>query len=469
MNQSQYLSSSTRSRAAFIIPGFVSVLIFVGAPAKAFAYTPLFSLVSDSLIDAESIKSWASLICGSLFGLSLSGIGRAFRHSSGWRAIIKERRSAIPLAWYERAESIAHFGTYETSLWPNAMREETIWSDGMFRILGRSPLHGALRTDVYVASYVVPQDQLRVQRWFQQAFQVKGASSLEYRIRDEAGTIKHVSAYLEFVSTGSEESRFFGQIFDVTDREEAEASPIRTQSALQKSIATLDAIREEEQRRLARDMHDDLGQLLAAIKIDLCELERCLPPQDKRATERLESVRNLANSMSVSVRRIIADLPPQALDELNLLEAIGVLAANLEKRYDIACILALPQENPPISGRDAASIYRMIQEAFNNVARHAQASRVDLRIDTCPEKLTLSIADNGMGIPPAAQDKPDSRGLLGIRERAMALGGTMALSSCERTGTIILIEIPLLSGEIFHNANEQGMPILDDSKNIRLH
>jgi signal transduction histidine kinase len=212
---------------------------------------------------------------------------------------------------------------------------------------------------------------------------------------------------------------------------------------LQKMIAALNALRQQEQRRLAHDMHDDLGQLLAAMKIDLAVLQQQLPQDNSVLVQQLRSLHKLVDAMVTSVRRIIADLPPKIFDELSVFKALECMIRDFEKRYGIQCILDLPSPEPAIERRIATPLYRIAQEALNNIVKHAQASRVDVKIILEEDSLILRISDNGRGMAPDDLQKAGSFGLAGMRERVAALGGTMHIDSTRTTGTAIMISIPL--------------------------
>jgi signal transduction histidine kinase len=397
------------------------------------------------------------IILGGLAGIFLLlGIASSMRQRhAAYRTSHSNPTQAIYRALYARAESTAHFGTYQIILGPDASEETIRWSGEMFRMLGRSPMCGALNTEKYIATYVEPEDHARRHCWILEAFGMDGKNAVEYRIRCEDGTIKHVCEHMEFMSDGNGRRRYYGQVFDITEYKRSEAENRQLRYALQNSIDMTDSFKAEERQRQGQDMHDDLGQLLAAMKIDLYELRRYLPHHDSKAMQRLNGMHDLLASMATSIRHIIADLPPQTLDESGLFNTFRLMAGNLEKRYGIRCIVALPDEEPATTLAVAAAIYRMVQEALTNVIKHAKASCVELRIDLHGEKLHLSIADNGKGLTQDALEKTGTCGLSGMRDRALALDGTMEISRCEGAGTAIRIDIPLGTGSVAGKAAER--------------
>jgi signal transduction histidine kinase len=229
----------------------------------------------------------------------------------------------------------------------------------------------------------------------------------------------------------------------IAERRRVQLELEQSDHELQKMIASLNALRQQEQQRLAHDMHDDLGQLLAAMKIDLAVLQQQLPQDNSVLVQQLRSLHELVDAMVTSVRRIIADLPPKIFDELSVFEALECMIRDVGKRYGIQCILELPSPEPPIERRIATPLYRMVQEALNNVVKHAQASRINVKIILQDELLILRMSDNGRGMAPNDVQKAGSFGLTGMRERVAALGGAMHIDSNQMTGTAIVISIPL--------------------------
>ena len=217
----------------------------------------------------------------------------------------------------------------------------------------------------------------------------------------------------------------------------------RSHRDLQKIVAAFDNMREEEQRRLAHDMHDDLGQLLGAMKIELALLKRRLPAQGPEQLQPIHNLNELVDTMVVSVRRIIADLPPKVLEDHGLFCALEMLVTSFRKRHMIETFLERPVGEPVLPDNMLTPIYRMVQEALNNIGKHAHATKASVKIAWRNQLLQLTIADNGTGLPPGSQQKHDSFGLIGMRQRAAALGGKFSISNIKGSGAEIQIVIPL--------------------------
>ena len=234
-----------------------------------------------------------------------------------------------------------------------------------------------------------------------------------------------------------------GVILDISEYKQAQQQLEQSHNQLQKLIGALDALREKEQKRLAQEMHDDLGQLLAAMKIDLSRLQQRLPPDQPQLSEQLGNLNELVDAMVSSVRRIIADLPPKIMEDSGLVSALSLLTSSFEKRHGITVRLELRQQEHELTEHVMTPIYRIVQEGLNNVAKHADATLVDVVVTCSGQYLKLGISDNGKGMSANAVHKNGSFGLISMRERVSALGGEMEHDSILGSGTSIRIVIPL--------------------------
>ncbi|HUR79728.1 MAG TPA: ATP-binding protein [Thermoanaerobaculia bacterium] len=200
-------------------------------------------------------------------------------------------------------------------------------------------------------------------------------------------------------------------------------------------------VQEQERTRIARELHDDLGQSLTALKMDVVGILQSAErsPVRERIVETLDSI-------VTAVQRISSELRPSLLDDLGLTAAIEAEARVFEERTAIECELSLP-DHLALDSNVAVAIYRIIQEAFTNVARHSNASRVELRIRPRENELLIDIRDDGCGITPAQVHDSDSLGLIGIRERASIIGASVTVEGVPGRGTIVSVYVPLTAGE----------------------
>ncbi|WP_436968402.1 PAS domain-containing sensor histidine kinase [Burkholderia multivorans] len=235
---------------------------------------------------------------------------------------------------------------------------------------------------------------------------------------------------------------------DVTERVRAENALKQSREELRDLSANLQNVRAEEKTRIARELHDDLGQQLTALKMDLSVVELALAGvfgPNSGVREQLGGTHRLIDSIVASVRRIAADLRPVMLDDLGLVPAIEWLASDFARRYRITVDRELPPVETAFTGTGATTLFRIVQEALTNVARHSDATNVTLALKVEDGYCMLRIADNRHGAPEHAgnvQDRP-SFGLIGIRERAHMLEGTVTIDNRPDTGFTITVALPL--------------------------
>ncbi|MCA7999281.1 PAS domain-containing sensor histidine kinase, partial [Burkholderia metallica] len=235
---------------------------------------------------------------------------------------------------------------------------------------------------------------------------------------------------------------------DVTERVRAENAIKQSREELRDLSANLQNVREEEKTRIARELHDDLGQQLTALKMDLSAVELGLAgivAPHTGVREQLGGMHRLIDSTVASVRRIAADLRPVMLDDLGLIPAIEWLANDFTHRYRIAVERDIAPVDTAFTSAAATTLFRIVQEALTNVARHADATQVTLALKMEGGYCLLRIADNGHGAPDSAHDERDrpSFGLIGIRERAHMLDGTVTIDNRPGTGFTITVALPL--------------------------
>ena len=204
-------------------------------------------------------------------------------------------------------------------------------------------------------------------------------------------------------------------------------------------------VREEERARISREVHDELGQSLTAVKMDLAWLAGRLPQRNTEMLTRIRSTGQLADSIIQSIRRISTELRPAILD-LGLAAAVEWQVQEFHARSGIQCKVRLLIREVVTSNASTA-LFRIFQETLTNVARHASATRVEVVLQKERNRLALLVRDNGLGFDQADPGLSKSLGLLGMRERAAVLGGEVNISSAPGKGTTVTAWIPLLSPE----------------------
>jgi PAS domain S-box-containing protein len=267
----------------------------------------------------------------------------------------------------------------------------------------------------------------------------------EYRLvrRDGSVFAALLSGGIVARDPGGSPARLIGTVTDVNRLKEAEAQVRRSQEQLRElSIAMLE-VRESERTRISRELHDELGQTLTALKMDVDLLDALIPADCAGLRERTASMRKLLDFTVATTRRISEDLRPLVLDDLGLSAAAEWLAQNFSQRSGVPCDLRLDPWCAALGEPHASTFFRIMQESFTNVARHARATRVQVRLERDDDHAVLSIRDDGIGIDRAAQAKPRAFGLRGISERVLLLGGTLEIASEPGNGTAIIARIPL--------------------------
>ena len=205
----------------------------------------------------------------------------------------------------------------------------------------------------------------------------------------------------------------------------------------------LQEAREKERTAIAREIHDELGQALTALKIDLSWLKKRLPKNQKSLLEKEASMSELVESTIQTVKKISSELRPGILDHLGLTAAIEWQAEEFQKRTGIQCgVSIVPEEIVPDRDR-STTIFRIFQETLTNITRHAKATKVSVRLEQEDGRLVLEVKDNGKGISEKQLSDSKSLGLMGIRERAASWGGHVNMKGVRNGGTTVIVHIPL--------------------------
>jgi len=231
---------------------------------------------------------------------------------------------------------------------------------------------------------------------------------------------------------------------DITLRKKAQDALQAQQQELRRLSAQVLEAREEEKTLIARELHDELGQLLTALKMDLAWLRERLPPGDADAAQRAEQMGRVLDQTVGSTRRISSDLRPLMLDDLGLAEAANWLVGDFASRSGVQCEVRMPGEGL-LEGLDkpvATAIYRALQESLTNIARHAGARRTWVSVGAENGEIWFEVEDDGRGIDPADLTKTRSLGLKGMRERVHYLGGSIDVARGSRGGTRVRVRVP---------------------------
>ena len=232
---------------------------------------------------------------------------------------------------------------------------------------------------------------------------------------------------------------------DLSETKRAEQELRASSEQLRSLAAHLLTVREEERARISRAVHDELGQSLTAVKLNLTWLARRVPRENSEMLERLRSTRQLAKSLIQDVRRISTELRPGILD-MGLAAAVEWQVQEFQARTGIQCSHRLLTREA-FAADVSTALFRILQESLTNVVRHAKATRVEVVLQKQRDRLVLWIRDNGRGFDQADSSLSQSLGLLGMRERAAILGGHVNISSAPGKGTTVAAWIPFSSPE----------------------
>ena len=233
-----------------------------------------------------------------------------------------------------------------------------------------------------------------------------------------------------------------GIMTNITQSKVAEEEIKRSRQQLSELSSHIESVIEQERARIAREIHDDLGGNLTAIKIDLAWLTKRLPPEMTQLADKVREVDDLVDRTIDATSRISHDLRPGILDA-GLVPAIRWQAKEFEKLMGITCELDCPDDDLAVDPDTSSTVFRIFQETLTNIAKHAQASKVRITVWRDRHQLWLEVVDNGKGIAAADRLKPHSFGIRGILERVAQLNGEAHIDSAPDAGTTVAVQVPL--------------------------
>lgn len=335
------------------------------------------------------------------------------------------------------AQRISRIGDWEWNIGGDSIE----WSEEVCLLLGIDRLQTP-KTCPEVLAWVHPDERSLLEDALYVALHDLEMFAIDFQIAHPTdGSERFVCLRGEVIVDGAgKPERIRGTLQDITERKQTELALVESRQLLRELSTHQKTLLEEERKHIAREIHDELGQRLTALKMDisLLRLRFCNVPL---LLEKLEEMRVLAEGTISVVRHIASDLRPSALD-LGLVPAIEWLARDLESRSDICCRLDLGNEEISMNDTQATVVFRVVQESLTNVARHAKASEVVIVLNNSNGKLLLKIQDDGCGFDPGALIQSRGLGLFGMRERTLGLGGKLQIDSSRARGTTVSIEFP---------------------------
>ncbi|MBI2733835.1 MAG: PAS domain-containing protein [Aquabacterium sp.] len=233
-----------------------------------------------------------------------------------------------------------------------------------------------------------------------------------------------------------------GTTQDVSERKAMELALLASRNELRDMVAHHEVACEEDRKHISRELHDELGQLLSAMRMDIAQLRHEIARGGDQVASTIDDMDGMVDKMFQVARSVSTSLRPAALD-FGLLPAIEWLAQDVGQRSRLACHLDFDTSDLPLRDAQAATIFRVVQESLTNVVRHAQATEVHITLRHTAHELVLSVKDDGCGFHPDEARKPAGFGLLSMRERVLSMGGQMHLDTAPGQGTVIRIHIPV--------------------------
>jgi PAS domain S-box-containing protein len=344
------------------------------------------------------------------------------------------RKSEAQLA---EAQQLAQLGSWSRELATNVVT----WSDEIFRIFGMEP-HKVSTTYQAFLEQVHPDDRTTVRAVIEDAFKYYRPFSCEYRITRLDGAVRIIHERGSVVADDAGKPiRVFGTAQDITERKHAEEELRTSRERLRALAAYLQSVREEERSRIARELHDEIGQALTGIKL---VLERSIREQSASVQANLTQALVVANELIGRVRDLSLELRPAMLDDLGLLAALRwhferyTSQVNIKVDFNQAGL-----ERRRFQPEIETAAYRIVQEALTNVARHAKVERAEVNIRADDSMLRIEVRDAGIGFPSGSVITSNTGGLSGMRERATMLGGQVIVDSAPGGGTLLTAELPL--------------------------
>jgi len=384
--------------------------------------------------DTKYIEGKTEFIIKNKKLLKTIGIFRDITLSHTYKINLEESENRL-----KEAQSVAHIGSFDYDLINNSV----LWSDELYCIYGLNKDTFNVSNDGFF-SLVHPDDRVFIKRCINEAILNKTLLEYDHRlIRNDNFDVRimHCRAKISYDKNGA--SRIAGTSQDVTEIRNAEIEIKKSREQLRRLASHLQIAQEKERARISREIHDELGQELTGIKMDISWLSNSLKNPEDKIKDRIDSLNKLIDRTIQSVRRISAELRPGVLDDLGLISALEWYVDEYQQRTKIECELMLGEISNNIGNDVSIAIYRIIQESLTNVVRHAKASKIILSLKSDEFNIYLKIQDNGVGYNNDSSKSEKSIGILGMEERVHILGGTFSIQGAKREGAIVKVEIPI--------------------------
>jgi len=335
-----------------------------------------------------------------------------------------------------KAQQIAHLGNWEL----DDATHELLWSDETFRIFGFEPGSVNPTMELFLKS-VLPDDAPELLKEIKYSWETSSPFSRDHRIVMPEGEVRFVHEQAEIIfNADGKPQKWVGTVQDITANKKAEEELKSSLEQLQQLSQYIEQVRENERIAISRELHDDLGQSLTAVKIDLGIIKHKVTDDD--VVNKIIKVTALVGDTIKTVQRLTSQLRPEIIDDLGLEAAIEWYTKEFAQRTGIEATLDI---DPGIIKFPEVSliIFRILQESLTNIARHSRATKVDIELSLKKHLIDLKISDNGIGITEEQRNSRHAFGLISMKERAASLGGTFTIKSKNGDGTLITLVIPV--------------------------
>ena len=416
--------------AGFLAAGLVSAL------SLALVILELTGHLPSDLVIHSPIFLW--------FGVILSVVGIACVQYLAAR-MVREALSRVRKELQERGKREALFravvdNSYDAVVLLDVERHLKYVSPSFLRIGGYAPSE---IEETYGPMYTHPDDRALTESMFRDALESPGTShSLEYRVRHKQGHWIWLEVRATNLLNDPHVQALVLNVRDITDRKRSDDALQDSMEQLHALSAELEHAREQERKTTAREVHDELGQILTAIRMGVEKAGRRDATESATPDGGMGSLLHLVDQGIHAVQRIAARLRPGVLDDLGLLPAMEWRVEEFQKQSDIICSLSLPDTEPAIDEERSTALFRILGELLTNVARHAKATRIAVTLFENPQEFTMSVVDDGVGMAVGVPEGPHAFGFKGIKERLYPFGGHIAVQSGSEGGTEVVIHLP---------------------------
>jgi PAS domain S-box-containing protein len=388
-----------------------------------------------------SAEIWWTLIIGTVALLTLSVVFIVTIIANQRRFVTIEREKLDALKKSEQRFRSLIENSFDVITLFDADGTILFSSESTFRVLGYTPEE--LR-QLPRGEFIGAEELKRIKNSFEHHQDDGQPVHFQFRVRHRGGSLRWLEGIATNLLSEPSVNAIVVNYRDITERKKAEEKLRNSHDQLRKLAARLQTAREEERTHIAREIHDELGQMMTVLKLDLALLSRSGDPSPE-TTDAIQSMSALIDTVIHSIRRIATELRPDVLEDLGLIEAFEWELETFQKRTGIETAFLSNVRELALERDRATALFRIFQEALTNIARHAHAGEVAVHVIQQNGELTLEVQDNGNGISDEDASGLKSLGLLGMKERAIMIGGELLIKGENGKGTLVRVRVPLSS------------------------